>query len=103
MAELRARDGIAAAALEFLILTGARVGEVRLAQWDQIDLEEAVWNVPQEIMKAGRAHRVPPLACRDCSAQGNAACPWNSQTRITSSVRRSNQVFCLASKSSGGP
>lgn len=59
MAELRQREGIAAAALQFLILTGARAKEVRLAEWDQIDFEEAVWNVPQEIMKAGRAHRVP--------------------------------------------
>ena len=59
MPALRERQGIAAAALDFLILTAARSKEVRLATWDQIDLNEAVWNVPEESMKAGRAHRVP--------------------------------------------
>ena len=57
--ELRGRVGVAAAALDFLILTAARAKEVRLATWDQIDFKEAVWNAPEENMKAGRAHRVP--------------------------------------------
>lgn len=57
--ELREREGVAAAALDFLILTGARAKEVRLAKWDQIDLKEGIWNAPEDIMKAGRAHRVP--------------------------------------------
>jgi integrase len=56
---LRARDGVAARALEFLILTAARSGEVRLAQWDEVDLEAAVWTIPAGRMKAGREHRVP--------------------------------------------
>ena len=46
-------------ALEFLILTAARSGEVRLATWSEIDLEEAVWTVPAERIKARREHRVP--------------------------------------------
>lgn len=59
MPQLRKREGIAAAAMEFLILTAARTKEARLATWDQIDLEAGVWNAPEEIMKAGRLHRVP--------------------------------------------
>ncbi|MHA3977424.1 tyrosine-type recombinase/integrase [Halovulum sp. GXIMD14794] len=46
-------------ALEFLILTASRSGEVRLAQWEEIDLEKAEWSIPAERMKANRAHRVP--------------------------------------------
>ena len=46
-------------ALEFLILTAARSGEVRLARWAEIDTEAATWTVPGERMKAGREHRVP--------------------------------------------
>ena len=46
-------------ALEFLVLTAGRSGEVRLAQWDEIDLETATWTVPPHRMKAGRQHRVP--------------------------------------------
>jgi len=59
MADLRARDGIAARALEFAILCAARSGEVRGACWSEIDLEAAVWTVPAERMKAGREHQVP--------------------------------------------
>ena len=46
-------------ALEYLILTAARAGEVRLATWDEIDVESAVWNVPAAHMKMRRPHRVP--------------------------------------------
>ncbi|BDI61812.1 tyrosine-type recombinase/integrase [Qipengyuania nanhaisediminis] len=59
MSALRERKGVAASALDFLILTAARAKEVRLLTWDQIDLDEGVWNAPEELMKAGRAHRVP--------------------------------------------
>ncbi len=58
-AALRARDGAAARALEFCILTAARSGEVLGARWPEIDLEGTVWTVPTERMKAGREHRVP--------------------------------------------
>ncbi|MFS2007988.1 tyrosine-type recombinase/integrase [Duganella sp. CT11-25] len=59
MVSLRARDGVAARAVNFAILTATRSGEVRGAAWDEIDLEEAVWTIPAERMKAGREHRVP--------------------------------------------
>ena len=44
---------------EFLTLTAARSGEVRAAQWDEIDLDRRVWTVPAERMKTSREHRVP--------------------------------------------
>lgn len=56
---LKAREGIAARALEFAILTAARSGEVRGATWREIDLEAGVWGIPGERMKANREHRVP--------------------------------------------
>ena len=59
MAELRELPGIAARALEFLILTAARTGEVRGALWSEIDLATGIWTVPGERMKAGKPHRVP--------------------------------------------
>jgi len=46
-------------AFEYLVLTAARSGEVRLAHWDEIDLAAALWTVPAERMKAQRQHRVP--------------------------------------------
>lgn len=59
MVELRQREGIAARALEFAILTAARSGEVREATWDEIYTDAAVWIIPGERMKAGKEHRVP--------------------------------------------
>jgi integrase len=56
---LRARNGVAALALEFLILTAARSGEAIGARWSEIDLEAKLWTIPKERMKAGREHRVP--------------------------------------------
>ena len=46
-------------AFELLVLTATRSGEVRLALWEEMDLEEAVWTIPGERMKANREHRVP--------------------------------------------
>jgi integrase len=59
MAELRQQNGIAAHALEFAILTAGRTGEVIGARWSEIDMQQALWIVPPERMKAGREHRVP--------------------------------------------
>jgi len=59
MGEFRQRDGVAARALEFAILTAARTGEVLGARWSEIDLESRLWTIPGGRMKAGREHRVP--------------------------------------------
>jgi integrase len=59
MVDLRARSGIAARALEFLILTAARSGEVRGMTWAEVDLDRTRWTVPAKRMKAGKEHRVP--------------------------------------------
>jgi len=56
---LRAREAIAARALEFLILTAARTGEVIGARWNEIDLLDKLWTIPASRMKAHREHRVP--------------------------------------------
>lgn len=57
MAELVKREGTGARALEFAILTAARSGEVRGMTWSELD--GAMWRLPAERMKAGRAHVVP--------------------------------------------
>jgi integrase len=56
---LQFAEAMAARGLEFLILTASRSGEVLGAKWPEFDLEEAVWTVPAERMKAGKEHRVP--------------------------------------------
>ena len=46
-------------ALEMLVLTACRSGEVRMARWSEFDLREAVWTMPEDRTKSGREHRVP--------------------------------------------
>jgi integrase len=59
MAELRHRNGIAARALEFTILTAVRSGESRGALWSEIDFKRGSWNIPAERMKMSLPHIVP--------------------------------------------
>lgn len=46
-------------ALEFLVLTACRTGEVIGARWEEIDLDAALWTIPGPRMKRGKEHRVP--------------------------------------------
>ena len=59
MSELRKMEGMGARALELAILTATRSGEVRGAKWSEIDLDNALWTIPAERMKANKEHRVP--------------------------------------------
>lgn len=49
-------------AVEFLILTACRSGEIRGARWDEIHLsakDGAMWKIPANRMKMNKSHRVP--------------------------------------------
>jgi integrase len=59
MQQLRAREGVAARALQFLIMTAARTGSVLDARWSEIDFDAKTWTVPADHMKAGKEHKVP--------------------------------------------
>jgi integrase len=97
MHQLREREGTAARALEFAVLTASRTGEVIGARWSEIDLAGKVWTVPASRMKAGREHRVP-LSTRamevlkgigqdetDCFvvAGGKPDCPLSNMAMLT--------------------
>ena len=56
---LRERESMGRLALEAVILTAARSGELRGADWSEIDLERALWTIPASRMKANREHVVP--------------------------------------------
>jgi integrase len=59
MSTLRGREGTAARALEFTVLTAARTSEVIGATWDEIDFDAQTWTVPAGRIKGGKEHRVP--------------------------------------------
>ena len=57
--KLRNRQSMAAIALKLCILTAARSGEILGMRWTEVDLDNKLWTVPADRMKAGREHRVP--------------------------------------------
>jgi len=59
IAKLRQSMGTSARATEFACLTATRSNEVRAAKRSEFDLDEALWTIPPERMKASREHRVP--------------------------------------------
>jgi len=66
---LRAIDGIdgsrvVKAALQIMALCFPRPGELRHAEWQEIDLDKAVWSVPEQRTKMRRPHAIalPPQA-----------------------------------------
>ncbi len=70
--KLRHMESTVALALELLVLTATRSGEVRGATWNEFDLDAKVWTIPAERTKAGRQHRIP-LAARAAEIIGKAA------------------------------
>jgi integrase len=59
VAALATRKGIEPKAMEYLILTASRYGEVVNARWNEIDVAAKIWTVPAARMKTRIQHRVP--------------------------------------------
>jgi integrase len=45
--------------LRMLLLTGVRQSELRGANWNEVDLKSAIWNISAERMKMRKPHSVP--------------------------------------------
>src|SRR3546814_6884865 len=89
-----------ARALEFLILTASRTGEVIGATWSEIDFDAKVWTIPADRMKANKEHRVPLsaraveiLSVLSMGASGDRSEEHTSE--LQSLMRISYAVFCL--------
>jgi integrase len=59
IARLRERSSLGRMAVELVILTATRSGEVRGARWSELSLDAGRWTIPAERMKAGVEHVVP--------------------------------------------
>jgi integrase len=88
---LRGAGGTAARALEMVILTAARSGEVLGMKYAEINLEDATWTIPGARMKAGKTHVVPlsDVALQIVETQ-RAALPagWSEAQKATAFVFR---------------
>lgn len=73
VASLSERTSMGRLALETLILTAVRSGELRGARWDELDLEAGTWTIPAARMKMKRQHVVPlSAAARDVFERARA-------------------------------
>jgi integrase len=87
---LRKQGGMTSLALEFILLTACRTGEVAAAHWEEVDFVANVWTIPAERMKAGREHRVPLctraveiLRLMEAKAQNDFVFPSHSIEKAT--------------------
>jgi integrase len=76
-----AEDMRAANIIRLCMLTGARVGEVRQARFEDFNLEHLTWTKPATTTKQRRVHRVPisdeaAVIVRQCRQAVFAGCPW---------------------------
>ncbi len=93
ISELQGREGTAARALEFMILTATRTGETLGARWSEFNFGQSLWIIPGERMKAGVEHRVP-LSARaieiikqmECDEEGEFIFPGGRRGRPLSNV-----------------
>jgi integrase len=87
--KLREVESIPRRAIEFLILTGARSGEVLGARWNEIDPAGKVWSIPASRMKAGREIA---FLCQ--------LVPWRSSNGWPES---GPAILCFPANGRGGP
>ena len=76
-----AEDMRAANIIRLCMLTGARVGEVRQARFEDFNLEHLAWAKPATTTKQRRVHRVPisdeaAVIVRQCRQAVFTGCPW---------------------------
>ena len=76
-----AEDDRAAGIIRLCMLTGARIGEVRQARFEDFNLEHLSWTKPAAITKQRRVHRVPisdeaAAIVRQCRITVFTGCPW---------------------------
>ena len=94
-------------AFEFLTLTATRSGEVRLAEWTEIDEESLTLTIPASRMKAGLAHRIPLSRqamdvlrqARELADDSGLVFPSQGGKALTDStiskLLRENQIGCV--------
>lgn len=101
--QLSEQSTTAARALEFTILTAARTSETLQAQWEEIDLDKALWIIPGTRMKAGKEHRVPlsPAAVgllETLTIEGEYVFPGSRQGRTLSNMAMQMLLRRMGSK-----
>ena len=96
MARLRDREAMAALALEFTVLTGARTGEVIGATWDEVDLERGRLAVRRALIP----HEDAIIVSEPKTARGAGRC--RARTDSTP-IARSGEIATIVWTTTGLP
>ena len=96
-----AEDQRAAGIIRICMLTGARVGEVRQARFDQFNLELAFWSKPATTTKQRKIHRLPISAemaaiVRQRRLLVPKRCPWLFPGDVEGQPVQEIRRFCIA-------
>ncbi|MDX8468498.1 tyrosine-type recombinase/integrase [Mesorhizobium sp. VK25A] len=86
--------------LKLILLTMVRKGELLDATWDEVDFENAVWNIPKERMKRKKPHNVYlsrqsldiMIALKTCAANSRYVLPSRYDADETISRATFNRV-----------
>jgi len=94
---LRKIEGVSARCLEFAILTAARTGEAIAADWNEFDLEAAIWIVPAARMKGSEKHVVylSPRAVEIVRAQTGLRYVFPSPQQVGEGKPLSNMALLM--------
>jgi hypothetical protein len=79
-------------ALRFSALTFQRPGEVRKAEWSEVDFEDALWRIPGERMKMRQEHIVPLFAAGSRVAARASSANWCGALSISECPHREPAV-----------
>ncbi|MCA8057336.1 MULTISPECIES: tyrosine-type recombinase/integrase [Burkholderia cepacia complex] len=93
-------------AVRFMLLTMVRKSEFIMATWDEVDFNAAVWTVPKDRMKAGRAHNVYLsqqaldilVTFKTCFGASSYVHPGRYETELPISAATLNRVIDSAVK-----
>jgi len=93
-------------AVRFLLLTMVRKSEFILARWEEVDFNTALWTIPKDRMKAGRAHNVYLsqqaldilVAFKTCFGASSYLHPGRYETELPISAATLNRVIDAAVK-----
>lgn len=93
-------------AVRFLLLTMVRKSEFILAKWEEVDFNAALWTIPKDRMKAGRAHNVYLsqqaldilVAFKTCFSASSYLHPGRYETELPISAATLNRVIDAAVK-----
>ncbi|WND05581.1 tyrosine-type recombinase/integrase [Acinetobacter soli] len=86
--------------LKLLVMLFCRPSELREAQWGEFDLDEAVWNIPEQRMKKRREHIIPlprqAVALLKELKELSGHCDYLFPSRSNQHKPKSDTVFIMA-------